>query len=48
MITAEAFGGLLGRAVGGAIVSVGDLSLAYGMFAVFLVFAALVATRSRG
>lgn len=40
MITAEAFDGLLGRAVGGAIVSAGELGLAYGMFAVFLCLAA--------
>ncbi len=47
VITAEAFGGLLGRAVGGAIVSVGDLALAYGMFAAFLALATLVVNRSR-
>lgn len=49
VITAEAFGGLLGRAAGGAIVSVGGstaLALAYAMFAVFLTAGAVVATRS--
>ncbi|MEU7474814.1 MFS transporter [Lentzea sp. NPDC042327] len=47
VITAEAFGGLLGRAVGGALVSAGDLVFAYGMFAAFLGLAAVVANRSR-
>lgn len=47
VITAEAFGGLLGRAVGGAIVSVGDLALAYWMFAAFVGLGAVLAMRSR-
>ena len=46
VITAEAFGALLGRAVGGAIVSAGDLALAYAVFAVFLGLATAVANRS--
>lgn len=49
VITAEAFGGLLGRAAGGTIVSMGGataLALAYAMFAVFLAAGAIVATRS--
>ncbi|MFI6096365.1 MFS transporter [Lentzea sp. NPDC051213] len=47
VITAEAFGGLLGRAVGGAIVSVGDLGAAYWMFAGFLGLGAALAVRSK-
>ncbi|MFS8097280.1 MFS transporter [Lentzea alba] len=47
VITAEAFGLLLGRAVGGAIVSVGELGLAYGMFAVFLGLGAILAVRAK-
>lgn len=45
-ITAEAFGSLLGRAVGGAVASV-DLVLAYAVFGVVLAGAAAGATRSR-
>lgn len=48
VITAEAIGGLLGRAGGGALASLdGGLPAAYGAFAVVLGLAALAATRSR-
>ncbi|TDC51979.1 MFS transporter [Jiangella ureilytica] len=48
VITAEAIGGLLGRAGGGALASIdGGLPVAYGMFAVVLALAALAATRSK-
>jgi MFS family permease len=55
VITAEAFGGLLGRAAGGAVVSLagtaglsrsGGLAAAYLLFAVFLAAAAAAATRA--
>jgi hypothetical protein len=55
VITAEAFGGLLGRAAGGAVASLeatttlsrqASLMVAYAMFAVILAVAALAATRS--
>lgn len=55
VITAEAFGGLFGRAAGGAITSlngtaglaqVGGLSTAYAVFALFLFAAVIAATRS--
>jgi hypothetical protein len=49
-ITAEAFGQLLGRAAGGVISSLAGaagLVVSYLMFAVFLVFAALVAIRAQ-
>jgi MFS family permease len=55
VITAEAFGGLLGRAAGGAIASLeatttlsrqASLMMAYAMFAVILSGAAIAATRS--
>ncbi|RIQ30086.1 hypothetical protein DY240_07630, partial [Jiangella rhizosphaerae] len=48
VITAEAVGGLLGRAGGGALASLdGGAPLAYGVFAVLLALGALAATRSR-
>ncbi|MBB5786430.1 MFS transporter [Jiangella mangrovi] len=48
VITAEAIGGLPGRAGGGALASIdGGLPAAYGAFAVVLGLAALAATRSR-
>ncbi|WP_053207570.1 MFS transporter [Jiangella muralis] len=48
VITAEAVGGLLGRAGGGALAGIDDgIAVAYGAFAVLLAAAALAATRSR-
>ncbi|TDD64600.1 MFS transporter [Jiangella aurantiaca] len=48
VITAEAIGGLLGRAGGGALASLDDgAPVAYGAFAITLALGALAATRSR-
>lgn len=45
VITTEAFGGLLGRAVGGAVITTGPV-LTYGLFALCLVGAALAGRRT--
>jgi hypothetical protein len=46
VITAEAFGALLGSAAGGLLASTAGLTVAYAAFAAVLVLAALAATRS--
>ena len=46
VITAEAFGGLLGSAAGGLLASTAGLTPAYAAFAAVLLLAALAATRS--